>query len=141
MHLAYFKLSAPTATRLTVKAWTRPGPWRCEGKHFHYRFVDPWAERKMEPELLASACGLLECPRIDDNDRLYFSDMVLGGIHRHSPNAKIETVIPVRKHIGGMAFNEGGGLVLCGERGVFAWDERTGRIRDIVTHWEGKLLQ
>ena len=69
--------------------------------------------------------------------------MVLGGIHRRGTDAKIETLIRGRKHIGGMAFNEGegGGLVLCGEGGVFAWDERTGRIRDIVTHWEGKALQ
>ncbi len=27
-----------------VQAWTRPGPWRYEGKHFHYRFVNPWAK-------------------------------------------------------------------------------------------------
>ena len=26
-----------------VQAWTRPGPWRYEGKHFHYRHVNPWA--------------------------------------------------------------------------------------------------
>lgn len=26
-----------------LKAWTTPGPWRYEGKHFHYRFVNPWA--------------------------------------------------------------------------------------------------
>ena len=25
-----------------VKAWTTPGPFRYEGKHFHYRFVNPW---------------------------------------------------------------------------------------------------
>ena len=25
-----------------VQAWTRPGPWRYEGKHFHYRHVNPW---------------------------------------------------------------------------------------------------
>ena len=24
-----------------VKAWTKPGPWRYEGKHFHYRHVNP----------------------------------------------------------------------------------------------------
>ena len=24
------------------QAWTKPGPWRYEGKHFHYRFVNPW---------------------------------------------------------------------------------------------------
>jgi sugar lactone lactonase YvrE len=67
--------------------------------------------------------------------------MVLGGIHRRSPDGRIETVIPARKHIGGMAFNEGGGLVLCGEGGVVAWDEATGRMREIVTHWEDKPIQ
>jgi hypothetical protein len=69
----------------------------------------------MELELLGSAYGLLECPRVDEQNRLYFSDMVLGGIRRRSPAGKIETVIPERKHIGGMVFNERGGLVLCGE--------------------------
>ncbi len=24
-----------------IQAWTRPGPWRYEGKHFHYRHVNP----------------------------------------------------------------------------------------------------
>src|SRR6266852_8831029 len=24
-------------------AWTRPGPFRWEGKHFNYRFINPWA--------------------------------------------------------------------------------------------------
>ena len=28
---------------LIVQAWTRPGPWRYEGNHFHYRHVNPWA--------------------------------------------------------------------------------------------------
>jgi xylono-1,5-lactonase len=95
----------------------------------------------MELELLASPFGLLECPRVDQHDRLYFSDMVLGGIHRRGPGGEIQTVIPARKHIGGMVFNEGGGLVLCGEGGVFAWDEATAGVRDIVTQWEGRPIQ
>jgi len=28
---------------LIVQAWTRPGPWRYEGKHYNYRHVNPWA--------------------------------------------------------------------------------------------------
>ena len=24
-----------------IKAWTTPGPWRWEGKHYHYRYVNP----------------------------------------------------------------------------------------------------
>lgn len=25
-----------------IQAWTKPGPWRYEGKHYHYRHVNPW---------------------------------------------------------------------------------------------------
>src|SRR5499427_7316621 len=32
-----------------VKAWTTPGPWRYEGKHFHYRHVNPWALPYQKP--------------------------------------------------------------------------------------------
>ena len=32
-----------------VKAWTTPGPFRYEGKHFHYRFVNPWALPMQKP--------------------------------------------------------------------------------------------
>ena len=32
-----------------IKAWTQPGPWRYEGKHFHYRFVDPWPLPTQKP--------------------------------------------------------------------------------------------
>jgi len=32
-----------------VQAWTRPGPWRYEGKHFNYRHVNPWALPLQKP--------------------------------------------------------------------------------------------
>jgi alkanesulfonate monooxygenase SsuD/methylene tetrahydromethanopterin reductase-like flavin-dependent oxidoreductase (luciferase family) len=32
-----------------VQAWTRTGPWRYEGKHFHYRHVNPWALPYQKP--------------------------------------------------------------------------------------------
>lgn len=32
-----------------VRAWTEPGPWRYEGKHFHYRHVNPWALPYQKP--------------------------------------------------------------------------------------------
>lgn len=32
-----------------IQAWTRPGPWRYEGKHFHYRLVNPWALPYQKP--------------------------------------------------------------------------------------------
>ena len=32
-----------------LRAWTEPGPWRYEGKHFHYRHVNPWAVPLQDP--------------------------------------------------------------------------------------------
>jgi len=31
-----------------LQAWSRPGPWRYEGKHFHYRFVNPFVRPMQE---------------------------------------------------------------------------------------------
>jgi alkanesulfonate monooxygenase SsuD/methylene tetrahydromethanopterin reductase-like flavin-dependent oxidoreductase (luciferase family) len=32
-----------------IAAWTRPGPFRWEGKHFSYRYVNPWALPYQKP--------------------------------------------------------------------------------------------
>jgi alkanesulfonate monooxygenase SsuD/methylene tetrahydromethanopterin reductase-like flavin-dependent oxidoreductase (luciferase family) len=32
-----------------VQAWTRPGPFRFEGEHYHYRYVNPWARPYQHP--------------------------------------------------------------------------------------------
>ncbi|MBF6567800.1 MAG: LLM class flavin-dependent oxidoreductase [Candidatus Binataceae bacterium] len=32
-----------------IKAWTTPGPFRHEGRHLHYRFVNPWALPLQKP--------------------------------------------------------------------------------------------
>ncbi|MGE4090876.1 MAG: LLM class flavin-dependent oxidoreductase [Candidatus Binatia bacterium] len=32
-----------------MDAWTKPGPWRYEGKHYHYRFVNPWVLPLQKP--------------------------------------------------------------------------------------------
>jgi alkanesulfonate monooxygenase SsuD/methylene tetrahydromethanopterin reductase-like flavin-dependent oxidoreductase (luciferase family) len=39
---AYNREYFDEAHDLIIAAWTRPGPFRWEGKHFHYRFVNPW---------------------------------------------------------------------------------------------------
>ncbi len=44
---------------LVLKAWTQPGPWRYEGKHFHYRFVDPWVLPIQKPHPPIWIPGLL----------------------------------------------------------------------------------
>jgi alkanesulfonate monooxygenase SsuD/methylene tetrahydromethanopterin reductase-like flavin-dependent oxidoreductase (luciferase family) len=32
-----------------IKAWTTPGPFRWEGEHYQYRYVNPWARPYQEP--------------------------------------------------------------------------------------------
>jgi len=32
-----------------LEAWTKPGPWRYEGEHYHYRHVNPWALPYQDP--------------------------------------------------------------------------------------------
>ena len=65
-------------------------------------------------ELLASGYGLIEGPRVDDQDRLYFSDVPNGGVHRRSPDGSIEVVVPKRRGVGGMVLHADGGLVMSG---------------------------
>jgi len=93
----------------------------------------------MEFEMLGSGYGLLEAPRIDEQSRLYFSDIPNGGVYRRNPDGRVDTVIPKRKGVGGMMFNRSGGLV-CTGRGLILFDETTGKSRDLFVEWEGKPL-
>ncbi|MGH7985688.1 MAG: SMP-30/gluconolactonase/LRE family protein [Candidatus Binataceae bacterium] len=94
----------------------------------------------MTLEMLASGYGLLEGPRVDDQNRLYFSDVPNGGVYRRSPDGKVETLVPKRKGVGGIALNEGGGIVISG-RSLCYWNEATGQSSDLFTEWEGKPLK
>jgi alkanesulfonate monooxygenase SsuD/methylene tetrahydromethanopterin reductase-like flavin-dependent oxidoreductase (luciferase family) len=46
---AYNREYFDEAHDLILAAWTRPGPFRWEGKHFHYRFVNPWVLPLQKP--------------------------------------------------------------------------------------------
>ena len=37
------------AHEFIIKAWTTPGPFRWEGKHYQYRYVNPWAMPYQKP--------------------------------------------------------------------------------------------
>ncbi len=93
----------------------------------------------MEFERLATGFGMTEGPRVDERNRLYFSDAYNGGVYRRSPDGQIETLISDRNQVGGMAFAESGGLIITGPS-VAHWDERTGRIRDLLTEFNGKRI-
>ena len=93
----------------------------------------------MDFETLATGYGLLEGPRIDELNRLYFSDIPNGGVFRRNPNGRIEPLIWGRKSVGGIALNQGDGLIVTGLT-LAHWSEKTGNIRDIFAQWEGKPL-
>jgi alkanesulfonate monooxygenase SsuD/methylene tetrahydromethanopterin reductase-like flavin-dependent oxidoreductase (luciferase family) len=46
---AYNRERFEEAHDLILEAWTRPGPFRWEGKHFQYRVVNPWALPLQKP--------------------------------------------------------------------------------------------
>jgi xylono-1,5-lactonase len=93
----------------------------------------------MEFETLATGYGLLEGPRTDEQNRLYFSDIPNGGVFRRSPDGKIETLIEGRKSVGGIALNQDGGIVVTG-RTLARWDPQSGKTHDLFAEWEGKPL-
>lgn len=56
----------------------------------------------------------LEAPRADEAGRLYFSDIIAGGVFRWSPDGTVETVIPKRRGVGGLVMHADGGVVVSG---------------------------
>jgi gluconolactonase len=66
-------------------------------------------------ETLASGYGLLEGPRVDAADNLFFSDVTNGGVYCRAPDGTITTVVPRRRGVGGIALHADGGLVISGK--------------------------
>ncbi len=93
----------------------------------------------MQFETLATGYGLLEGPRTDARNRLYYSDIRGGGVFRRNPDGRIETLIPDRKSVGGIALNTNGGLIVTGTS-LAQWDEKTGQLKDLFSEWNGKPL-
>ncbi len=91
----------------------------------------------MQFELLATGYGGIEAPRVDQRNRLYFSDVVDGGVFRRNPDGSIETLIPGRRAVGGMAFNAGGDLLVTGPT-VALWSEEAHQLRDVFTGFSGR---
>ena len=66
-------------------------------------------------ETLAFGYGLLEGPRADATDNLYFSDVPNGGVYCRSPKGEVTTVVPRRRGVGGIALHADGGVVVSGK--------------------------
>src|SRR5271155_5171468 len=46
---AYNRERFEEAHDLIIKTWTQPGPWRWEGKHYHFRVVNPFERPLQQP--------------------------------------------------------------------------------------------
>ena len=65
-------------------------------------------------ETLAWGYGLVEGPRVDDADNLYYSDVHNGGVYRRAPDGTIDVAVPKRRGVGGIALHADGGIVVSG---------------------------
>ncbi len=102
----------------------------------------------MQIETLACGYGLIEGPRVDGDGTLYFSDVTNGGVFRRRPDGAIDTVVPKRRGVGGIALHADGGLVISGKtichvrdgktRVVFARDDVPG-FNDLFTDAGGRV--
>jgi sugar lactone lactonase YvrE len=78
-------------------------------------------------ELLASGYGLVEGPRTDAANNLYFTDIPGGCVYRRTPDGTIETLVSGRNMIGGLALHADGGFVMSGPT-VAHWQDGTVRV-------------
>jgi D-xylonolactonase len=66
-------------------------------------------------ETLTYGYGLLEGPRVDNAENLFFSDVTNGGVYHRAPDGTIATVVPRRRGVGGIALHADGGVVISGK--------------------------
>lgn len=100
------------------------------------------------PETLASGYGLIEGPREDPEGGLYFSDVTRGGVYRRAPDGAIDTVVPKRRGVGGIALHRDGGVVISGKNVCHVRDGETrivlevegvGGFNDLFTDARGRV--
>jgi gluconolactonase len=101
-------------------------------------------------ERIASGYALAEAPVAAPDGGLYFSDALGGGVYRWSPDSgEVETVIPKRRGVGGMALHEEGGLVVSGrdvshvrdgETTTLFADEAATGINDLTVDPDGRVV-
>lgn len=100
-------------------------------------------------ETLASGYGLIEGPRVDADNNLFFSDVTNGGVYRRSPDGEITISVPKRRGVGGIAIHADGGLVISGRNICHVQDGATrilferddvGGFNDLFTDAQGRVI-
>jgi len=97
-------------------------------------------EGKVELEQIVTGFAFIEAPRVDEQGNLYFSDVMLGGVHRRSADGQLKTVLPDRRWVGGIALNDNGAIICGGHGGLWYFDERTGDSLPLLTEIAGKAI-
>ncbi len=64
--------------------------------------------------MLAHGYRLAEAPTITPDGSLFFSDVLGGGVYRLDHNGSVDTVVPKRRGVGGIALHADGGIVCSG---------------------------
>ncbi|MGI9614969.1 MAG: SMP-30/gluconolactonase/LRE family protein [Acidimicrobiales bacterium] len=72
---------------------------------------------------------LVEGPRTDSDNNLFFTDAMGGGVFRRSPDGQVEELVPDRRMVGGLALHRDGGFVMTGPT-VAHW--RDGEVRTLL---------
>ena len=94
----------------------------------------------MELETLVAGWEFLEAPCADAAGNLWFSDVTKSGLHKRLPDGRIESFLPGRTWIGGLALNADGGIVCSGKDGLIVFYERTGTVRRLLSEFEGRPI-
>jgi sugar lactone lactonase YvrE len=89
--------------------------------------------------IIASGYCFLEAPRVIGED-VWFTELLLGGLHRLSPDGRIEVYLPQRKHIGGICLNEDGRLICGGPGGLIWFDPQSGASGRLLDRIGGEPL-
>lgn len=93
----------------------------------------------MEFKPVATGFCLIEAPTMRGED-LWFSDLMLGGLRRLSPDGSIRSYITERKHIGGLALNEDGRLICSGHGALIWFEPESGATGDLLSEIDGEPL-
>ncbi len=100
-------------------------------------------------EVLASGYGLAEAPTVEGGGSILFSDVLGGGIYRVHAEGNVETVVPKRRGVGGIALHADGGIVCSGRDIVHVRDGETRTVlhvdgvagwNDLCTDAQGRVL-
>jgi sugar lactone lactonase YvrE len=88
---------------------------------------------------VASPYCFLEAPR-SDGRVLWFTDLLLGGLHRLSPDGEIQVFLKDSKHIGGVVINEDGAIICGGSAGLSWVYPETGETGILLNSLNGQPL-